>query len=317
MHPLYSYTAGIIFLSIYIASFYAYNKTDRKSFLAISLAWISIAIYYLFISKHMFIVAISVFSGLIWISSLELLKEDLIEIPQERGLKYFFLIPIAVVLYKPEMVAILVSSVVLLLSGAILYMKGSKRLKPLGLSKMFLGFVVLLKAFEATYGDILLIISFLTLTMFEFDHLLNTAYFGDIEVAGKEVILNEGINITRIFPKELEDAALVFSRDRKNKPNWFWISKLDEKGVIHPTNLPKMLDIAIKYMKKAKEENKQGLIIIDGVEYLIVENGFKAFLKFLSHLRDHAVLNSTVIYLVTDLNSLNEKERAALMRVLG
>ena len=45
MHPLYSYTAGIIFLSIYIASFYAYNKTDRKSFLAISLAWITIAIY--------------------------------------------------------------------------------------------------------------------------------------------------------------------------------------------------------------------------------------------------------------------------------
>lgn len=28
MHPMYSYTVGIIFLSIYIASFYAYNKTD-------------------------------------------------------------------------------------------------------------------------------------------------------------------------------------------------------------------------------------------------------------------------------------------------
>lgn len=78
-----------------------------------------------------------------------------------------------------------------------------------------------------------------------------------------------------------------------------------------------MLDIAIKYMKKARGENKQGLIIIDGIEYLIVENGFKGFLKFLSHLRDYAVLNSTVIYLVTDLNSLDEKQRAALTRVLG
>lgn len=150
----------------------------------------------------MFMVAISVFSGLIWISSLELLEEDLIEIPHERELKYFFLIPIAVVLYKPERVAIVVSSAFLLLSGAILYMKGSRGLKLLGFSKLFLGVVVLLEAFEIPYGDILLIISLLTLTVFEFDHLLNTAYFGEIEVVGKDTLMNEGINIIRTFPKE-------------------------------------------------------------------------------------------------------------------
>ncbi|HIP88806.1 MAG TPA: DUF835 domain-containing protein [Thermococcus paralvinellae] len=64
-------------------------------------------------------------------------------------------------------------------------------------------------------------------------------------------------------------------------------------------------------------DRKKSLIVIDGLEYLILENGFTPVMKFLSTLRDYALLYGATVILVGDDSFLDEKERHFLRILLS
>jgi len=118
-------------------------------------------------------------------------------------------------------------------------------------------------------------------------------------------------------PDNILEGALVFSRMKRDLPNWFWITKLSGERTISPTNLARMMDTAVKFMKSSSEIGKKSLIVIDGLEYLILENGFTPVMKFLSTLRDYALLYGATVILVGDDSFLDEKERHFLRILLS
>jgi hypothetical protein len=55
-------------------------------------------------------------------------------------------------------------------------------------------------------------------------------------------------------------------------------------------------------------------LIIDGVEYLILENGFEPVFRFLVNLKDQILLKDSILVLIVDERVLEEKHAFLLQR---
>ena len=58
----------------------------------------------------------------------------------------------------------------------------------------------------------------------------------------------------------------------------------------------------------------EGVILFEGLEYLISNAGFKAILRMIQQLNDKVVMMGGTIYLLIDLDVLEEKEARLLKR---
>ncbi|AIF70347.1 hypothetical protein PAP_09865 [Palaeococcus pacificus DY20341] len=90
-----------------------------------------------------------------------------------------------------------------------------------------------------------------------------------------------------------------------------WITKVDGENTIHPTRLEYLMQILVDFMKK---ENIPKAILLDGLEYLILENGFDPMFKVLTKLKDYAIINNTIILVPVIKHAYNEKEFALIAR---
>ncbi len=90
-----------------------------------------------------------------------------------------------------------------------------------------------------------------------------------------------------------------------------WLAKVNGQGVIHPRNLERLAHGLISFMRSEKGSKS---IIIDGLEYLIIENGFESVFKFLTSLKDHALFTDTVIVIPVKPKALEERHYMLLLR---
>ncbi|MCO6040370.1 DUF835 domain-containing protein [Thermococcus alcaliphilus] len=90
-----------------------------------------------------------------------------------------------------------------------------------------------------------------------------------------------------------------------------WLAKIDKPGTVYPRNLERLAHELVTFMRSEKGPKS---IVIDGFEYLVVENGFDSVFKFLTSLKDHALLTDTVIVVPIMKEALDEKQYALLLR---
>ncbi len=89
----------------------------------------------------------------------------------------------------------------------------------------------------------------------------------------------------------------------------FWISK-HGKGSINPANLEIMAGMINDFFRSSKNP----VVLLDGIEYLIVTNGFIPVLKFLHDLREWTILHTAIFILPLNPAALDEKELALIER---
>ncbi len=113
-----------------------------------------------------------------------------------------------------------------------------------------------------------------------------------------------GLCFTRTYPKNLEKSYDL------EKAKVLWLSRDLDKGGLIPTNLGLITNEVDKFL----DENKDGrrLILLDGLEYLIAQNGFGKVLKLLNHLRDMMGVSNGTLLIPFDMKSVEEKEAAML-----
>ncbi|WP_297501070.1 DUF835 domain-containing protein [Thermococcus sp.] len=89
-----------------------------------------------------------------------------------------------------------------------------------------------------------------------------------------------------------------------------WISSIDHPEAIDPRRLHVI-------EQKVWEELKKGnaVIVIDGLEYLLLEDGPETTLRFLGKLRDMAILTNSNIYIVVS-EAIDERIRNLLRRIV-
>ncbi|WP_175059193.1 DUF835 domain-containing protein [Thermococcus sp. 2319x1] len=112
--------------------------------------------------------------------------------------------------------------------------------------------------------------------------------------------------------------VLAFIRDLHVPGGWnaFFITTTGERNSISPTDLAKIVDMAVRYLKEAKEKGFEGIIVIDCPEYLKTYNCFEALVKFLASLKDFTILYNGVLILVIEEEAWEKRELKILKRVL-
>jgi hypothetical protein len=67
-------------------------------------------------------------------------------------------------------------------------------------------------------------------------------------------------------------------------------------------------------IKNFLEESNNGVILLDGVEYLIVHNNFTKVLKILHDLNEAMAVHRAILIIPIDKRTFKEREYALLMR---
>ncbi|ALM76079.1 DUF835 domain-containing protein [Thermococcus barophilus] len=311
---------GIAFLSVYALFFYKWHKTRKTSFLPYSLSWLVLSIHYL-LDENISMFALFIFSSFMWMGNVELLFE-LNLMTKHREIGMLGVVPMFIYFLffsKSRLVVYLLAGIFIIVSSLPLLIKGTKFLRYLGALQAVFGiatavfpfysnvlYIHALIAFGIAYISIMEIIDIITL-----ENLLVEA------PALLSIEMEPGIIILSNVPDEVLENALVFSREKRDRPGWFWITKVNSSNSIYPTDLAKIVDISVRYMNEMKRLGKKPVIVIDNLEYLILENGFESVLKFLTTLRDHALLTSAFIFVEVDPDALSKKEMGLLKRLTG
>jgi len=119
-----------------------------------------------------------------------------------------------------------------------------------------------------------------------------------------------------ILPKVLGEKkrkVILITRDPKissNGVSLLWLSTIEHPKAVDPR---KLHVIEQKVWEELRNENAD--VIIDGIEYLILENGLEPTLRFVGKLRDMAILTNSNIYIVVS-EALEGRVRSLLKRIV-
>lgn len=114
-----------------------------------------------------------------------------------------------------------------------------------------------------------------------------------------------GVIISRVPPKVIQKELKL------KKTPIMWITKMEGENAIHPSRLPYLLEMLIGFMKR---DDTGKVILLEGLEYMIVENGFETMFKFLTNLKDHALIHKSTVIIPIEKEVLTGKEFKLLSR---
>lgn len=113
----------------------------------------------------------------------------------------------------------------------------------------------------------------------------------------------KGLCFTRQYPEKI---GQKFAFDGTSV---FWLTNIGSENSIRPKDLEKITLQCNEYLNKWK-----CIILIDGLEYLITNNGFLTVLKMLQFLRDSTAVNKSILILSINPNAIGENEVNLIMR---
>jgi len=135
---------------------------------------------------------------------------------------------------------------------------------------------------------------------------------------GAGLIMAFDCTIADCVEKFREVPALAFVRTVMDFPeSWtvFYISGVKGRRAVSPTSLEKIGDMAVTYMREARQAGFRAVVVLEGLEYLKLYNDFKALLKLLYNLRDHALIEQGTVIVLASKNAWEEKELFMLKNV--
>ena len=117
----------------------------------------------------------------------------------------------------------------------------------------------------------------------------------------------KGMLISRIHPSQIQEEYNV-----KDIPT-IWLTQVREENCIEPTNITQ-LSIAVKGFA---ENDVEGVILLEGLEYLIIQNGFEVVLRFVQTMADIVMISKCRLIISFDAQTLGEVELHQLERELN
>ncbi len=115
----------------------------------------------------------------------------------------------------------------------------------------------------------------------------------------------DGLVITRIHPHRVKERFGVSSEI-------LWLSTVETTCSIEPTKLSKLAFIINHFVKTSKG----GTVLLDGLEYLVLQNGFESVLKFICSVTDYISMYNAILLLPLSPLILSESQIKMLERQL-
>jgi hypothetical protein len=120
----------------------------------------------------------------------------------------------------------------------------------------------------------------------------------------KYIPLTDCLCITRRDPEKI-------SRIYGKNFNIIWLTNVKAENTMDPTDLERLMQSIEKFLDEGK------VLIIDALEYLIVQNNYKTILKFIQSLNSMIVLKKSMLIVPVNPSALDTKELALLEREMN
>ncbi len=117
-----------------------------------------------------------------------------------------------------------------------------------------------------------------------------------------------GIVITRQYPDRVRG-----DRGLAQEVKILWLSHTPGADNHNPTAIGTLAKTISRFIEDAKGE---AVVLLDGLEFLIVNNGFLQTLMFVEHVNEFVMQRKAVVVIPASPEALEEKERALLERNL-
>jgi hypothetical protein len=145
-----------------------------------------------------------------------------------------------------------------------------------------------------------------------------------IEKGYNHIILEESSKNAFVALKDLtwdETKGLILSTTFPSKLNKeYGLEKVEKIWLSHSSSNefaaidPKRLEFEITRALSNFMKDKGGIILIDGLEYLVVENGFENVLKFLKKIGDLSSVNNCTLIISVNPTSLSSDQLTVLKK---
>jgi len=112
----------------------------------------------------------------------------------------------------------------------------------------------------------------------------------------------QGFSICRIHPKKVKGKYGL------KKTPILWLSTIGTEDSIDPKDLAKINHMLNKFLKKAADS----IILLEGVEYLIIQNSFEKVIKALHSLNDYITIHNSRLLIPVNPRTLDERELSIL-----
>ena len=112
----------------------------------------------------------------------------------------------------------------------------------------------------------------------------------------------QGLVVTRRYPIELRSSLYLQTTPM------IWLSTVAGKDNLDPAKLSLLTDMMVNFM----ERSHNGIILVDGVEYLVTSNDFQRVLRAIERWTETAMACSTRLIISVDPRAFDEKEMAML-----
>ncbi|UCD91920.1 MAG: DUF835 domain-containing protein [Methanobacteriota archaeon] len=122
-----------------------------------------------------------------------------------------------------------------------------------------------------------------------------------------------GLCATRVYPEilqkryDLDNCAMI------------WLSNAGKEGSIRPRDLERLSLVLEQFIS-----NRKGVVLVDGIEYLITNNDFVTVLRLVQSLRDQIAMNLAIMIISLNPSTLGfqelnllEREMDTVLRMCG
>ncbi len=113
-----------------------------------------------------------------------------------------------------------------------------------------------------------------------------------------------GLCVTRQFPEKVSEAF-----DMKDT-RILWLSHTPGQDHHNPTSIGTLATVISSFI----ERYKKCVVLIDGLEYLVINNGFQQVLRFVEHINEQVMQSRSTVLVPISPNAFSEKELALLER---
>jgi PAS domain S-box-containing protein len=116
----------------------------------------------------------------------------------------------------------------------------------------------------------------------------------------------KGFGICRTHPQKVREKYAL------ERTPVMWLSEIESKQLeqVGPQDIPKLTYVVSEFIKRAQP----AVVILEGVEYLMVQNDFKTVLKLLHTLTDYVVTSQSILILPINPKSLPVHQHVLLRR---
>ena len=114
----------------------------------------------------------------------------------------------------------------------------------------------------------------------------------------------QGLCVTRQHPTDIRKEWGL------EKTPIIWLSNQLGKVYVNPSNIGILSDTIIRFVEKSGD----GVILIDGIEFLIVNNDFDKVLRMVHHVTEAVMENRSRLIVSVDPRTLETRELALLER---